>query len=106
VCARLAASFCVARALGRRARASRDAPAPSAPFVTAAARGAERADAGGAARRQRGMTTTFETMKRIIVKDYELAPERLVPDTPLADIELDSLAITELIFALEDEFNV
>jgi acyl carrier protein len=52
------------------------------------------------------MTTTFETMKRIIVKDYEIAPERLLPDTPLADIELDSLAITELIFALEDEFNV
>ena len=52
------------------------------------------------------MTTTFETMKRIIVKDYELAPERLTPDTPLADINLDSLAITELIFALEDEFNV
>jgi acyl carrier protein len=52
------------------------------------------------------MTTTFETMKRIIVKDYELVPERLTPETPLADIELDSLAITELIFALEDEFNV
>jgi len=52
------------------------------------------------------MTTTFETMKRIIVKDYELAPERLTPDTPLETIELDSLAVTELIFALEDEFNV
>lgn len=52
------------------------------------------------------MTTTFETMKRIIIKDYELAPERLSPDTPLADIELDSLAVTELIFSLEDEFNV
>jgi acyl carrier protein len=52
------------------------------------------------------MTTTFETMKRIIVKDYELAPERLTPETPLADVELDSLAITELIFALEDEFKV
>jgi acyl carrier protein len=52
------------------------------------------------------MTTTFETMKRIIVKDYELAPERLTHDTPLADIELDSLAVTELIFALEDEFDV
>jgi len=51
-------------------------------------------------------TTTFETMKRIIVKDYELQPERLTPETPLADVELDSLAITELIFALEDEFNV
>jgi acyl carrier protein len=52
------------------------------------------------------MTTTFETMKRIIVKDYELDPERLTPDTPLETIELDSLAITELIFALEDELNV
>jgi acyl carrier protein len=52
------------------------------------------------------MTTTFETMKRIIVKDYELAPERLTPDTPLETIELDSLAVTELIFALEDEFKV
>jgi len=52
------------------------------------------------------MTTTFETMKRIIVKDYELSPERLTPDTPLESIELDSLAVTELIFALEDEFNV
>ena len=52
------------------------------------------------------MTTTFETMKRIIIKDFEVAPERLTPDTPLADIELDSLAVTELIFALEDEFNV
>ena len=51
-------------------------------------------------------TPTFETMKRIIVKDYELKPERLTPDTPLADVELDSLAITELIFALEDEFKV
>ena len=52
------------------------------------------------------MTTTFETMKRIIIKDYELAAERLTPDTPLETIELDSLAVTELIFALEDEFNV
>ena len=52
------------------------------------------------------MTTTFETMKRIIVKDFELPAERLTPDTPLADVELDSLAVTELIFSLEDEFNV
>jgi acyl carrier protein len=52
------------------------------------------------------MTTTFETMKRIIVKDYELAAERLRPETPIADVDLDSLAVTELIFALEDEFGV
>ena len=52
------------------------------------------------------MTTTFDAMKRILVKDFELAPERLTPDAPLADIELDSLAVTEVIFALEDEFGV
>jgi acyl carrier protein len=52
------------------------------------------------------MTTTFETTKRIIVDNYELAPERLTPDTSLDAIELDSLALTELIFALEDEFKV
>jgi hypothetical protein len=133
--ARLAATFRGACALGRRARARRDAPGWSPPAAAAPARGAELTDDrgaargqgaitrcaearawvsagprayygsgdGAAARRQRRMTTpTFETMKRIIVKDYELKPERLTPDTPLADVELDSLAVTELIFALED----
>ena len=52
------------------------------------------------------MTTTFDGLRAILVKDYELAPERLSPATPLTEIELDSLAITELIFALEDEFHV
>src|SRR6185503_418753 len=84
-----------ARRQGDAARRARGAARPRACRRAYYGRGD-----GATARRQRRMTTTFETMKRIIVKDYELPPERLTPDTPLAEVELDSLAITELIFAL------
>ncbi|HEX5046187.1 MAG TPA: acyl carrier protein [Gammaproteobacteria bacterium] len=52
------------------------------------------------------MTTTFEGLKEILVKDYELDPARLTEGTVLGDIELDSLALTELIFSLEDKYEV
>jgi acyl carrier protein len=52
------------------------------------------------------MTTTFDGLRDIIVRDFELPAERLRRDTALEEIELDSLAITELVFALEDEFHV
>jgi acyl carrier protein len=48
------------------------------------------------------MTTTFEGLREILVKDYELDPARLTESTLLTDIELDSLALTEVIFSLED----
>jgi len=51
-------------------------------------------------------TTTFDGLRDIIVRDFELAPEHLRRDSPLEEIELDSLAIAELVFALEDEFHV
>lgn len=52
------------------------------------------------------MTDTFDGVRAIIVRDFELPPERLTRDTPLEAIELDSLAVTELVFALEDKFHV
>lgn len=52
------------------------------------------------------MTTTFDGLRDIIVRDFELPPERLTRTTRLEEIELDSLAVTELVFALEDEFHV
>ena len=52
------------------------------------------------------MTTTFDRIRAIIVRDFELPPERLQRDTLLEEIELDSLAITELVFDIEDEFKV
>ena len=52
------------------------------------------------------MTTTFDAIRAIIVRDFELPPERLVRETLLEEIELDSLAITELVFSIEDEFKI
>ncbi len=52
------------------------------------------------------MTTTFDGIRAIIVRDFELPPEQLLRDTLLTDIELDSLAITELVFTIEDEFQI
>jgi len=52
------------------------------------------------------MTTTFDAIRAIIMRDFELPPERLQHDTLLEEIELDSLAITELVFQIEDEFKI
>lgn len=49
---------------------------------------------------------TFDVLREVIAKDHGLAPETLQPDTPLADLTIDSLALIELIFTLEDRFNV
>jgi acyl carrier protein len=52
------------------------------------------------------MTTTFDRICAMITRDFELPPERLQRDTLLEEIELDSLAITELVFEIEDEFKI
>ena len=52
------------------------------------------------------MTTTFDGIRAIIVRDFELPPERLQRETLLEEIELDSLSITELVFAIEDEYKI
>ena len=52
------------------------------------------------------MTTTFDAIRALIKRDFELPPERLQRDTLLEEIELDSLAITELVFQIEDEFKI
>jgi len=50
--------------------------------------------------------STFDVLCEVIAKDHGLAPETLRPETRLADLTLDSLALIELIFTLEDRFNV
>jgi len=52
------------------------------------------------------MTNTFEGLREIIAHDFELPLESLKPDTPLEEIELDSLAVIELMFTVEDKFQV
>jgi acyl carrier protein len=52
------------------------------------------------------MATTFDRIREMIIREFELPPERLQRDTLLEEIELDSLAITELVFEIEDEFRI
>jgi acyl carrier protein len=52
------------------------------------------------------MTTTFERLQAILIKDYHFAPEVLVLDAVLDDLGIDSLGAAELLFNIEDEFGV
>jgi acyl carrier protein len=52
------------------------------------------------------MTTTFERLRAILVKDYKISPESLQLDTPLEVLGIDSLGMAELLFFIEDEFKV
>ena len=55
---------------------------------------------------QQPMTTTFERLRAILIKDYQLAPESLTFDAPLEALGIDSLGVAELLFNIEDEFRV
>ena len=49
---------------------------------------------------------TFAVVRELIAKDHAIAPETLTPETPLQSLEIDSLALIELIFTLEERFDV
>jgi acyl carrier protein len=52
------------------------------------------------------MTTTLERLRAILVRDYQLDPERLTADAPLESLGIDSLGVAELLFNVEDEFGI
>jgi len=52
------------------------------------------------------MSTTFERLQSILIKDYRLTPEVLALDAPLEALGIDSLGTAELLFNIEDEFAV
>ncbi len=52
------------------------------------------------------MTSTFERLCATLIKDYELTPDQLVLDATLEDLGIDSLGTAELMFNIEDEFEV
>jgi acyl carrier protein len=52
------------------------------------------------------MTTTFERLRAILIKDYKFTPDLLVLETPLEELGIDSLGTAELLFNIEDEFGV
>lgn len=52
------------------------------------------------------MTTTFERLSAILIKDYKLAPDRLTLDAPLEGLGIDSLGTVELLWNIEDAFKI
>ena len=50
--------------------------------------------------------STFDVLCEVIAKDHGLDASKLTPSTPLAELTIDSLALIELIFTLEDRFDV
>lgn len=51
-------------------------------------------------------TPTFERLAALVAQQHGLDPATLTPDTGLADAGLDSLAVAELLFSIEDHFGV
>jgi acyl carrier protein len=51
-------------------------------------------------------STTFGRIAGILEKDFELERDALKPDVALADLGLDSLALMEFVFAVEDAFGL
>jgi len=52
------------------------------------------------------MISTFDRLRAILVKDYQLAPSALTMDVDLESLGIDSLGVAELLFSIEDEFRV
>ena len=52
------------------------------------------------------MTTTFERLSAILIKDYKFAPDRLTLDAPLEGLGIDSLGTVELLWNIEDAFKI
>ncbi|HSD74018.1 MAG TPA: phosphopantetheine-binding protein [Steroidobacteraceae bacterium] len=50
--------------------------------------------------------TTFERLRQILTKEFEVAPELIQPTARMDQLAIDSLAVIEVIFRLEDEFKI
>lgn len=50
--------------------------------------------------------TTLSRLQNILMKDYPLKREELTPERQLADLDIDSLGVMELLFRIEDEFEL
>jgi acyl carrier protein len=50
--------------------------------------------------------TTLDAIREILTRDFSVAPEALQPEAKLDDLEIDSLAVIEVMFAVEDRFHI
>jgi acyl carrier protein len=52
------------------------------------------------------METITDEVGQIVARELNIPVERLTPDTSLQDLGVESLDMIELVFALEDKFNI
>jgi acyl carrier protein len=50
--------------------------------------------------------STFQRLQRILSKEFEVATDVVTPTARLDSLGIDSLAVIEVIFRLEDEFKI
>lgn len=50
--------------------------------------------------------TTLERLQHILLAQYPLQAEAITPNAKLEGLDIDSLGIMELFFAIEDEFGI
>ena len=50
--------------------------------------------------------STLETLQDILVTDYRLHREQVQPEAALTALSLDSLSVLELMFKIEDQFQL
>ena len=48
----------------------------------------------------------YDTLVNILVDQFEVSPDKMTGETVLEDLGLDSLALMEFVFALEDAFRL
>lgn len=52
------------------------------------------------------MSSTFETVRDLMAKEFHLDTDAILPETPLIDLGVDSLAALEFAFDLEEAFRI
>ena len=50
--------------------------------------------------------TTFERLKALLARDFELAPSALVAAATLESLDIDSLRMIEILFSVEEAFGI
>ena len=51
-------------------------------------------------------STTFERLRAILADKFEVAPELIEPTARMDQLGIDSLAVIEVVFQIEDEFKI
>jgi len=50
--------------------------------------------------------TTLERLEKILEERYHVPPDGITLDAPIEELGLDSLGMTELLFFIEEEFEI